>query len=165
MYMKTILTFALLLLVSTKLFAAQKPKLTLCKNGESTVFNCQVKGKTLSVCASKSNSAKDKFMQYRFGSPSKLELSIPEKGIEGVKVGNLMYSGGGGEFISFSNKDTEYVIFSRIMKGGEDSGVLVQKGGKKIAGLNCKPNSQIEMTMDEVASYGIPTNEKDDYDF
>ena len=163
--MKTFISVIFLLTVSTKLLAAPKSKSTLCKVGESSVFNCQVKGKTVSICASESKGAQDKFMQYRFGSPSKLELSIPEKGIDGIKVGNLMYSGGGGEFLIFKNKDTEYVVFSRIMKGGEDSGVLIQKGSKKIAGLYCKPNAEIELSMTEVEAYGIPTIENADYDF
>ncbi len=66
--------------------AADTP--TLCQPDEQVYFSCPVKksnlgpggaGKTVSLCASQTLSAKEGYLQYRFGTPGRIELSYPEQ--------------------------------------------------------------------------------------
>ena len=53
----------------------------LCTVEETTVFSCELKQnhKVVSLCASKSFTEQDSFLQYRFGQPSKIELAYPKE--------------------------------------------------------------------------------------
>jgi len=51
----------------------------LCTKDEAVLFTCAVKAKTLSLCASKTLTPSEGYIQYRFGTPSKLELVYPPR--------------------------------------------------------------------------------------
>jgi hypothetical protein len=69
----------------------------------------------------------------------------------------LIYSGGGGEFLKFSNGEYTYVLFSALIKGeGDKAGVVVSKSGKRIAYLPCKGAGQFEMSPQEFEQIKIP---------
>ena len=72
-------TRVLLLTFVTDAALAAAPPPTLCKQGEKEVFSCTTKArKTASLCASPDFSAKGGTLQYRYGSPAKLELQYPD---------------------------------------------------------------------------------------
>lgn len=50
----------------------------------------------------------------------------------------MMYSGGGGAYLKFSNGDYTYAVFTGIGKGWEKEGVIVNKSRKQISYLQCK---------------------------
>jgi hypothetical protein len=129
------------------LLASAAPSLaaaaTLCTPGEIVVFSCGAGARTASVCASKDRGA----MQYRFGSPDKLELvfpATPGRPAENFKGGWMAYSGGGGAFLRFSNGPFEYTIFNATGKWGADGGALdvagvaIVKGGKEFSNFVCR---------------------------
>lgn len=53
---------------------------SLCQGNEQTIWSCTtVKNKLASVCASKDLAEDKGFVQYRFGSPGKIELAFPKE--------------------------------------------------------------------------------------
>ena len=53
---------------------------SLCRAGEQTIWTCTtVKNKVASVCASKDLAEETGYVQYRFGSPGKIELEYPKE--------------------------------------------------------------------------------------
>ena len=123
--------FAMLL---PSLALAEKSTTSLCEASEKILFNCTAGQKQVSVCASEKN---EKIVQYRYGSPTKVELKIPTAGVQGVRTGSLMYSGGGGAYVTFKNEDSSYTVFSKITNSGESAGVTIFKKGKRIRQLLC----------------------------
>ncbi len=51
----------------------------LCTHDEAVLFTCALKAKTLSLCASQVLTPSEGYVQYRFGTPSKLELAYPPR--------------------------------------------------------------------------------------
>ncbi|WP_158813852.1 hypothetical protein [Methylocapsa sp. S129] len=120
---------------------------TLCKPDELVVFSCSAGVRYASVCASKGVSKSQGTMQYRFGSPAKLELvypAAPGKPAEDFKGGSLMFSGGGGAFLRFSNGPYEYTVFSATGKWGpnesplDEEGVAIRKDAKEFSNFVCR---------------------------
>lgn len=128
--MKTIILFPLFL---TLISAAPKPQ-GHCTSDEQTIFTCKLKKqKELSVCY------KDKKLEYRFGKSKSVELTLPKRPEDKVTWNTVMYSGGGGAYVRFENENVSYVVFSKILKGGDESaGVIVFKDKKKAAELICE---------------------------
>lgn len=109
-----------------------------CSAREEIIFSCSVPGgKHLAVCAPKTGEA-----EYRFGGDA------PELELTGGKWANAMYSGGGEAQIRFSNRGTDYIVFSRMIRTnfteGEPNypaisdGVLIRRGGKFVALKLCE---------------------------
>jgi hypothetical protein len=122
------------------LSAAAKP--TLCRADEDVLFSCTAAKKLISVCASKALAADHGYLQYRFGSPGKVELAIPSDTstlpANSASSGTMMYSGGGGAFLRFTAGDFNYAVYTAIGKGwGEKDGVAIEHGGKRIAHVSC----------------------------
>ncbi|MGN4070038.1 hypothetical protein ACS0Y7_36155 [Burkholderia gladioli] len=63
---------------------------SLCAAGETVVFNCKLKEnkKLVSLCSSKDLSNRAGFLQYRYGSSGKIELTYPE-----IKTGSQLHFG------------------------------------------------------------------------
>jgi hypothetical protein len=120
---------------------------TLCKPDEAVVFSCSSGARYASVCASKDISKSQGTMQYRSGSPDKLELIYPQTPGQPAKDftgGWLMFSGGGGAFLRFSNGPYEYTVFSATGKWGpndsalDEEGVAIRKDGKEFSNFVCR---------------------------
>jgi hypothetical protein len=120
----------------------------LCESTESIIFSCSTKnGKLLSVC-SKLNAPKVSKVQYRFGKVNQVELTLPRTNSDSISYNSVMYSGGGGAYVRFKHGDTDYVVFSKIVKGeGESSGVLIQKKGKKSAQVRCEVEGDVDLAL------------------
>ena len=74
------LTLSLSCLVLAFLFnPGPSQKVSLCTQGEKVFFNCSVKrsAKLVSLCASGDVSKTRGYVQYRFGTPDKVELEYP----------------------------------------------------------------------------------------
>lgn len=126
--------------------AKSAPQQVDCHAPEETIFSCPMQGgKHLAVCAPPEGPA-----QYRFGG------STPELVLTGGQWANTAYSGGGEAQIRFTNGDTGYVVFSRMVRthfvAGEPNypaisdGVLVTRGGK-FAALRLCEGGQAEMPV------------------
>jgi hypothetical protein len=145
-------------------------KLSLCQPSEAEVFNCQIKNKLLSVCASSSDKSKEQLLQYRYGTTSSIELNYPEN--PAVPSGHFMsssvgYSGGGEFRIHFKNNDFDYILFDRTIRTGFDddgnkpefsAGIAIKESGKVKSVHKCSNNTQIIVPENMT----IPEEEFDD---
>jgi hypothetical protein len=116
---------------------------TLCTPVEQVVFSCSTtKNKIVSLCSSSLLTDATGYLQYRFGVAGKApELSYPttpQHPRNFFQSGTLMFSGGGGAYLKFSNDNYDYAVFTGIGKGWKKEGVVVQKAGKPIAYLQCR---------------------------
>ncbi|MGY2173582.1 hypothetical protein [Pseudomonas azotoformans] len=122
----------------------------LCKTQETLLFGCDSGPKMISVCASRDFSATTGYVQYRFGTPGKIELSYPEKPSPPKGhfwLSSTAYSGGGVAHLRFTNHGVTYAVFDRMVRTnftpGEPNdpemseGVVVRPQGKKATRRLC----------------------------
>lgn len=109
---------------------------TLCSGTEKVIFSCSTGKKMVSVCQTDAAGA----VQYRFGKPgSTPDIVLPENPAsrEGVVRGTTMFSGSGGAYIAFTKGDTRYVVHDYVGQRGEDTGIDLERGGKKPINIQC----------------------------
>lgn len=130
-----------------------------CSAEEETLFTCSTGRKLISVCASRDLSASSGFLQYRFGPPAAPELVYPPTNADWRAVTRssvLTYAGGGGAYLAFSRGPYRYVVYTAIGRGwGTKAGVVVEKGGKRVADLRCTSKETSELGPDLFARAGI----------
>jgi hypothetical protein len=124
----------------------------LCQSNEKVVFGCTAGDKMLSLRASPKFTSTSGYMQYRFGTPTKIELTYPEarKPPKGYFWhSSTLYSGGFDERVRFKNQGVQYLIFDRMIRTGFDeagnnpemtSGVLLRIPGKQDTVRLCTGN-------------------------
>lgn len=112
---------------------------THCRADEQVVYNCPIRGKIVSVCASPGS------VIYRFGPPRSPEIEIASNGRDGLLHWSSGVGGGGGQFnnLRFSRGRYEYVVFSGSPGSLHDatepwSGVQVLEGQADVARLECR---------------------------
>ncbi len=116
---------------------------SLCLKTEDVIFSCPTKnGKFISVCLGSGIP-----VQYLFGVIDKIELTLPKSKDDKVSYNSIMYSGGGGGYVRFKAGVMEYIVHSTMGKGFDRAGVIVQKGGKKIAEVICKTSTDVNLSM------------------
>ena len=130
-----------------------------CAPSERGLFTCSTGTKTISICGSADLTASSGLLQYRFGRPAALELSYPPADANWRKTtrgGTLMFSGGGGAFLAFTNAPYRYIVYSAAGQGwGSKAGVVVERGGKRIASFACKGKATSELGPDLFSKAGI----------
>jgi hypothetical protein len=132
----------------------------LCTPDETSVFNCRNGSKTASLCVSGGAA----HLRYAFGSPGRIELSYPAATVraqDAFRHGHIMYSGIGGDYIQFDNGGFRYFVFYLLGNALENSGVVVQRGGKSVMNFVCKAGSSDDLTTDFFKLMALP--EIDDY--
>src|ERR1700683_4346865 len=158
---QTILTFCVL---STAANAAS----TLCLANEDTIFSCRAGKKVISVCASKDLAAEHGYLQYRFGSPAKVELAVPADRLippaSSAVSRTLVFSGGGGAYLRFKTGDYDYVVYTAIGRGwGVKDGVAIEKNGKRLSHVSCKDEPVSKLGVDFSTKAGLK-EDKSDFD-
>ena len=116
----------------------------LCVAGERVAFTCRAGAKVISFCAS------GDVLHYRFGKPGKAELSYPAGAAparSAFRFSSAAYSGGGEARVHFTNGAYDYLVYTAMIAGSWNpdgtrdhemlDGVLVRKGGRKIANIRC----------------------------
>lgn len=138
---------------------------SLCAASERVLFSCGVREKTVAVCASSDLAAERGTLQYRFGTPAKLELALPAGGVDWrgvVHGGTLVFSGGGGAFLAFDRTPYRYVVYSAIGRGwGEKAGVAVERDGRRIASLPCTTAESSSLGPDLFSDAAVPESESE----
>jgi hypothetical protein len=144
---------------------------SFCTSGETIVFNCQTADKRVSVCASRTLSPAEGYVQYRFGKPgAPLELTLPAGEVHPLKAAYGAfdgYSGGGASWIRFRNDNYSYVVYSGIGRWGpkgepmEKQGVAVEQNGKLVANLKCSSASRGELGPDWLQKAGYTRSDKE----
>lgn len=141
-----------------------------CDKDEEIIFACTMKsGKKASICVT--GEGDDKFAQYRFGPDGKpAELAWPMTPQDGkLAFKSVPYSGGGEAQMSFIKGDTQYVVFSRVVRTnfepGEpnnpaiEDGILVRRGGTVLGQLGCSGEVELPINYDLADKYGEPASE------
>jgi hypothetical protein len=131
-----------------------------CSAEERTLFSCSTGRKVVSVCGSQDLSAAAGSVQYRFGPIGAPELTYPRAGDDWRQVtssGVLTFAGGGGTYLAFTKGPFRYVVYTAIGRGwGSKAGVVVDKGGKRVASLPCKGEEKSELGPDLFGEAGLP---------
>lgn len=145
---------------------------TLCRPDETVIFSCPTGAHTVSICASKTLSRTEGYMQYRYGADGKIDLSYPDlstRPADAFTVGNLSFSGGGGSWLRFSKGPYVYTIFSAIGNWGterhpkaEAAGVMVTKDGKAFANFPCRSYEQSDSAFGGDLELGLKGPDEDD---
>ena len=134
---------------------------TGCAAEQRVVFSCSTAKKLVAVCASPNLNASSGQVQYRVSRAGALELSYPSAGADWrteqtVQSGTLLFSGGGGAFMSFTNAPYRYVVYSASGRGwGSKAGVVVEHKGRRIAHLKCQGKVISELGPDLFMQAGI----------
>jgi len=93
------------------------------------------------VCGSRDLAPSAGRIEYRFGRARAAELRYPPAHVEWRRVtrgGTLTFSGGGGAFLAFTRAPYRYIVYTASGRGwGPRSGLVVEKKGRRIAGLRC----------------------------
>lgn len=129
-----------------------------CPAPQRAVFACSTGAKQVSVCASPDLDTTAGTLQYRYGRPERLELALPEAGSDwraATRAGTLMFSGGGGAHVAFERAPYRYTVYSAAGRGWAQSGVVVEKAGRRIASLRCKGGVVSELGPDLFARAGL----------
>jgi hypothetical protein len=144
---------------------------SFCTPLETPVFACPVGRKLVSVCASKDASSTAGYVQYRFGSTDGLmEMTLPEGEVvpSAAATGDTMaFSGGGGAWMRFRNRDTAYVVCTAIGKWGPNSatreraGVAVERAGRAPMYLPCSGAVASDLGPDWFAQHGVTSKGED----
>ena len=132
---------------------------SLCAAAEKSLFSCEIGKKVLSVCASKDLDENKGTLQYRFGTPDKLDLAYPEKADHPKKhfTGNRLYSSAENALIlelAFKRGSTKYTVFTEEIRGKKSAGVTVNVNGKDTE-LKCKSIKGTEAFSD-ISSLDLP---------
>lgn len=117
-----------------------------CGSG-ATIFACTTtSGRALRICGVEAGDGSI-FAQYRFGPASGApELVLPQGEGSGAQWATAPYSGGGEAQALFTNGETRYVVYSRVVRTGFDEGgnnpefsdgVMVLRGGEIAADISC----------------------------
>lgn len=115
-----------------------------CAIGEATIFQCDTaKGKTVSLCAT-ANEVGATGLQYRFGKIGTIELAYPAvmtEGLTKIKRHSQNFAQSMLEGVQFENDAHLFTVYDQIgsgaTEGNNGSGVLIEKGGKQIAKVDC----------------------------
>jgi hypothetical protein len=139
---------------------------TLCSSDEQNVLSCGARKKVISVCASKDVGADRGYLQYRFGLPNKVELTVPaDRSVtpsSSAVSKTLTFSGGGGAYLRFKAGDYDYVVYTAIGKGwGAKDGVAIEKNGKRLSHVSCEDEPISEMGDEFFMKAGLKEDQKD----
>lgn len=132
---------------------------SLCVAGEQALFACPIGKKLVSVCASKDLDESKGSMQYRFGTPEKLELVHPEVPAHPSKHFKFQRTYSRVEAaeileLAFQRGNVSYAVFTESIKGKNAAGINVTVGGK-LTTLKCKSLLGVGHFSD-IGTLGLP---------
>jgi hypothetical protein len=126
----------LLSLICVEALANPPAAASLCDAGQTTYFSCHTaRHRMLSLCG-----ALPSALQYRYGTPGKIELSYPDNAAQGAKqFAFAHYSRYRTERveISFSHAGADYTLFDYTESGKRSAGVQVATAAGKSAEIGC----------------------------
>lgn len=112
---------------------------TLCAKAETITFSCHIGKKILSICYS--NHEKPFQYQYRFGRPSKVELTIAYEHGKFAEESHPLF-GGGSTSLWIASNGYEYQVYGDVRRGKDNEpmfvdGLNVFKDGKTLSEKVC----------------------------
>lgn len=136
--------------------------ITLCKPTERAFFSCSTGHRIASICGMADGTS----LQYRYGTPAKLDIAYPAEGIPAANVffgGEWMFSGGGGAWLRATRGAYSYTVLSAIGRWGKNgegmttAGIVVTKDGHDIADIRCAAPETPPLNTEVFGRYGIKT--------
>ena len=137
---RVLLALAMIISTSSSPLTQAGVAATLCQQDEQVFFHCSVQGgrKMVSLCGSSQITATEGYLQYRFGSASKVELEFPRQRVESQKqfqyAHYLRYQVDRTE-VSFQRAGYTYTLFDSyegdIRPPRRQRGVLIDIPGTK----------------------------------
>ena len=111
---------------------------SLCQADEVDFDSCVIERKVASFCASKKITEKSGYLQYRFGTPEKVEMAFPavRRNPRGLFF-RSMSADGRENRISFKNGRYTYISFSIDSPQGASFGMYILKDGKLVSDRSC----------------------------
>lgn len=125
---------------------------SLCHSSEQPLFICPLKGRVISVCASKPYTADSGYVQYRSSRGGRMELVYPRS--RTAARGHFRYSwqeraNGSEQRLRFRIGDYDYLVYDSNEPGGYidaeghrdnsgHAGVLVRKHGIVVSRVQCQ---------------------------
>jgi len=141
------------LLALSPLAASAAASKYLCHADEQVIFGCAVGKRMVSLCASPKVGRDAGYVQYRFGTLARLELTYPtslEPPAEKFHISTTGYSGGGAARLRFSIAGFDYVLFDSVVRTnftpGEpnnpafSAGIATVRDGKVVSRHKCTDN-------------------------
>lgn len=133
---------------------------TLCRADEQVLFHCRIErsSKQLSMCGSSKLTAKAGYLQYRFGTPDKIELAFPKDAAQSQLQFRLAhyfrYQVDRSE-LSFDNAGYRYTLFAdyegEVKPATKTAGVTISQADKQLHELSCAKSFTNRLaTLDEV---------------
>lgn len=137
------------------------PKSHLCKTNEITLWTCERKQKTYSLCSSQDITEKDGYVRYRAGDGQQITFEFPATERHPKGVFEYMISGDGDALVTFRNGGYKYELYDAIR---DTSSIVVWKGSnnKKISEIHCDNFNQIlqlNYTIKLMRSAGVVVQE------
>ncbi len=135
-----------------------------CQPPDRTLFTCPSGVKRIAVCATKGPDGPHSRLQYRFGPAGEAELAVPPRAGDadvrgGVSAGRgASLRGGVYLYMRFVGAgDYRYIVYSA--SGGDfgaRSGVVVEKGERRIVVRRCDRGRDGEFSDDLFEGHGLP---------
>ena len=129
----------------------------LCKASEITLWTCEGKNKTYSLCSSIDIEEKSGYIQYRVGDQKQTTFEYPTTNLHPKGIFEYATSSNGDAWIAFQNGDYKYELVDP-MRSTSFIEVLKKPNDKKIAWISCgNPNQtlQLNYTIKLMQSAGI----------
>jgi hypothetical protein len=105
----------------------------LCSAQEKKFFSCRTaRGKSIALCG-----RSDGLIQYRFGTPQKVELRFPNDASQTLRYAGYMRFQTESYEISFDIASTKYTVFEYTEEGEHSAGVRVIKPDATEATIAC----------------------------
>lgn len=123
---------------------------SLCRAGEEALFQCRVGTRQVALCAGGSQ-ASERYVQYRYGRPGRVELAFPERGAAGLSWARTGYSGGGELQVNAEREGHRYTLYSRMVRtrfDGENNaprfsaGLAVIRGNRILSDHECSDTDE-----------------------
>ena len=122
------------------------------------MFSCTLQGpssKTVSLCASPVAVQGERSFRYRYGRPSRIELTYPESGngSDAFTSTHTVFSDGtGGGTYAFTNKGYKYILYLVSGTGFEYGGLQVRKEGlsRFTSDRRCQKSTLLQTTNKEL---------------
>ena len=121
---------------NTTLEARSLAPTSLCTKDEKVVFSCPLRRSTkiVSLCSSEKLTKDAGYLQYRFGTPGKIELEFPDvrhESLKAFKYSHYFRAKVDSTEISFSRNGYTYAVFDEY--NGEEKRVVSEQGLTVIA--------------------------------
>jgi hypothetical protein len=149
--MRTLLPVLIFLAISLHPKESQANS-NLCRKGEINFSSCSVGKKIASFCTSSKN-VSSPYIQYRFGTPEKLEFVFPANGTKSKEIvffnSSGVYTDGSEGRLSFKSGKYQYIFFHIDSRHGDSSGIHVLKDGKLVKDLPCTNPTADQISIPE----------------